>query len=102
MVNMSEDWRESILEDPVQDYRDMRRADQNRAGARGPEFSHDTKFLDLKANHNQEVHLSLKNPHPGEENLLIPHPDSKDHFPNCPSGGRKTSFFCIIGSSENH
>ena len=44
MVNMSEEWKQSILsEDPVQDYRDMRRADQNRAGARGPEFSHDTK-----------------------------------------------------------
>ncbi len=44
MANMSEDWKQSILsEDPVQDYRDMRRADQNRAGARGPELSHDTK-----------------------------------------------------------
>jgi len=43
MANMSEDWRESILsEDPVQDYRDMKRADQNRSGIRGRELSHDT------------------------------------------------------------
>jgi hypothetical protein len=54
MANMSEDWRESILtEDPVQDYvvsplprlpawRDMKRADENRGGARGPELSHNT------------------------------------------------------------
>ena len=43
MVNMSEDWRESILsEEPVQDYRDMKRADENRGGARGPELSHNT------------------------------------------------------------
>ena len=43
MVNMSENWRESILsEEPVQDYRDMERADQNRRGARGREFTHDT------------------------------------------------------------
>jgi len=33
---------ETIAEDPVQDYRDMKRADENRAGMRGPEFSHDT------------------------------------------------------------
>jgi hypothetical protein len=43
MANMSEEWRESILsEDPVQDYRDMKRADENRGGARGPELSHNT------------------------------------------------------------
>jgi len=43
MANMSEEWKQSILnEDPVQDYRDMKRADKNRAGMRGPEFSHDT------------------------------------------------------------
>jgi len=43
MANMSEEWKQSILnEDPVQDYRDMKRADENRAGMRGPEFSHDT------------------------------------------------------------
>ena len=43
MANMSEDWRESILsEDPVQDYRDMKRADENRSGTRGRELSHDT------------------------------------------------------------
>ena len=43
MVNMSEDWRESILsEEPVQDYRDMKRADQNRSGIRGSELTHDT------------------------------------------------------------
>ena len=43
MANMSEEWRESILsEDPVQDYRDMKRADENRGGTRGPELSHDT------------------------------------------------------------
>ena len=41
MANMSEEWRQSILsEDPVQDFRDMRRAAENRSGARGPEFSH--------------------------------------------------------------
>ena len=44
MVNMSEDWRESILsEDPVQDYRDMMRAKENAAGLRGPELSHGYK-----------------------------------------------------------
>ena len=44
MVNMSENWRESILsEEPVQDYRDMKRADQNRSGIRGREFTHDTR-----------------------------------------------------------
>ena len=46
MVNMSEEWKQSILsEDPVQDYRDMRRAAENKGGARGPELSHgpDTK-----------------------------------------------------------
>ena len=43
MANMSEEWRESILtEDPVQDYRDMKRADENRGGARGAELSHNT------------------------------------------------------------
>ena len=43
MVNMSENWRESILsEEPVQDYRDMKRADQNRSGIRGRELTHDT------------------------------------------------------------
>ena len=43
MANMSEDWRESILsEEPVQDYRDMERADQNRSGIRGRELTHDT------------------------------------------------------------
>jgi len=44
MVNMSEEWRESILsEDPVQDYRDMMRAKENAAGLRGPELSHSVK-----------------------------------------------------------
>ena len=43
MANMSEEWKQSILtEDPVQDYRDMKRADENRGGARGPELSHNT------------------------------------------------------------
>ena len=43
MANMSEEWRESILsEEPVQDYRDMKRADQNRSGIRGRELTHDT------------------------------------------------------------
>jgi hypothetical protein len=43
MANMSEEWRESILsEEPVQNYRDMKRADENRGGARGPELSHNT------------------------------------------------------------
>ena len=43
MANMSEEWRESILsEEPVQNYRDMKRADENRGGTRGPELSHDT------------------------------------------------------------
>jgi hypothetical protein len=43
MANMSEEWRQSILsEDPVQNYRDMKRADENRGGVRGPEFSHNT------------------------------------------------------------
>ena len=43
MANMSEDWRESILsEEPVQDYRNMKRADQNRSGIRGRELTHDT------------------------------------------------------------
>ena len=43
MANMSDEWRQSILtEDPVQDYRDMKRADENRGGARGPELSHNT------------------------------------------------------------
>jgi hypothetical protein len=41
MVNMSEDWRESILsEDPVQDYRDMKRSKENAAGMRGQELTH--------------------------------------------------------------
>ena len=41
MANMSEEWRQSILsEDPVQDYRDRRRAAENKGGARGPELSH--------------------------------------------------------------
>jgi len=31
---------EMVSEDPVQDYRDRRRAAENRSGARGPEFSH--------------------------------------------------------------
>jgi hypothetical protein len=44
MANMSEEWRQSILsEDPVQDYRDMKRANQNAAGMRGPELSHSSK-----------------------------------------------------------
>ena len=44
MGNMSEEWRASILsEDPVQDYRDMKRANQNAAGMRGPELSHSSK-----------------------------------------------------------
>lgn len=43
MANMSQEWKQSILsEDPVQDYRDMKRADENRGGARGPELSHNT------------------------------------------------------------
>ena len=32
-----------ISEDPVQDYRDMKRAKENAAGMRGPELSHSTK-----------------------------------------------------------
>jgi len=41
MANMSEEWKQSILsEDPVQDFRDMRRAAENKGGARGPELSH--------------------------------------------------------------
>jgi len=41
MANMSEEWKQSILsEDPVQDYRDRRRAAENKGGARGPELSH--------------------------------------------------------------
>jgi hypothetical protein len=41
MANMSEEWRDSILnEDPVQNFRDMQRAKQNAAGMRGPELSH--------------------------------------------------------------
>jgi hypothetical protein len=44
MVNMSEEWRESILsEDPVQDYRDMKRSQENAAGMRGLELSHSSK-----------------------------------------------------------
>ena len=44
MTNMSEEWRQSILsEDPVQDYRDMKRAQENAAGMRGPELSHSSK-----------------------------------------------------------
>ena len=44
MANMSEEWKQSILsEDPVQDYRDMKRANQNAAGMRGPELSHSSK-----------------------------------------------------------
>jgi hypothetical protein len=44
MANMSEEWRESILsEDPVQDYRDMKRSQENAAGMRGPELSHSSK-----------------------------------------------------------
>jgi hypothetical protein len=44
MGNMSEEWRDSILsEDPVQDYRDMKRANQNASGMRGPELSHSSK-----------------------------------------------------------
>ena len=41
MANMSEEWKQSILsEDPVQDYRDMRRSAENKRGDRGPELSH--------------------------------------------------------------
>jgi hypothetical protein len=41
MANMSEEWRNSILsEEPVQNFRDMLRASQNKGGARGPELSH--------------------------------------------------------------
>ena len=73
MGNMSEGWRESILsEDPVQDYRDMKRADQNRAGARGPEFSHDTK-PGLKGK-----------PQPGSSNIQKPGARSRE-FTNPPS-----------------
>ena len=73
MVNMSEEWKQSILsEDPVQDYRDMRRADQNRAGARGPEFSHDTK-PGLKGK-----------PQPGSSNIQKPGARSRE-FTNPPS-----------------
>ena len=73
MANMSEEWRESILsEDPVQDYRDMKRADQNRAGARGPEFSHDTK-PGLKGK-----------PQPGSSNIQKPGARSRE-FTNPPS-----------------
>ena len=73
MGNMSEEWRESILsEDPVQDYRDMKRADQNRAGARGPEFSHDTK-PGLKGK-----------PQPGSSNIQKPGARSRE-FTNPPS-----------------
>ena len=44
MANMSEEWRQSILvEDPVQDYRDMKRSQENAAGTRGPELSHSSK-----------------------------------------------------------
>jgi hypothetical protein len=44
MANMSEEWRQSILsEDPVQDYRDMKRSQENSAGMRGPELSHSSK-----------------------------------------------------------
>jgi hypothetical protein len=44
MTNMSEEWRQNILsEDPVQDYRDMKRAQENSSGMRGPELSHSSK-----------------------------------------------------------
>ena len=44
MANMSEEWRHSILvEDPVQDYRDMKRSQENAAGMRGPELSYSSK-----------------------------------------------------------
>ena len=44
MANMSEEWRQSILsEDPVQDYRDMKRSQENAAGMRGSELSHSSK-----------------------------------------------------------
>ena len=44
MANMSEEWKQSILsEDPVQDFRDMKRAKENAAGLRGPELSHGYK-----------------------------------------------------------
>ena len=44
MANMSEEWRQSILsEDPVQDYRDMKRSKENAAGMRGQELTHSAK-----------------------------------------------------------
>jgi hypothetical protein len=44
MANMSEEWRHSILvEDPIQDYRDMKRSQENATGMRGPELSHSSK-----------------------------------------------------------
>jgi len=49
---------------------------------------------------------NLKNHHliQLEHCVLLKHPLRviqkllEDHFSNCPSGGRKTSFFCIIGA----
>jgi hypothetical protein len=44
MANMSEEWKQSILsEDPVQDYRDMKRSKENAAGMRGQELTHSAK-----------------------------------------------------------